>query len=48
MCGALMDNLKKNWQRCKFYTFPISFKKEILLRNANTFWISGGFLEGIL
>jgi hypothetical protein len=33
---AHMDDLrKKNWQRCKLYTFPISFKKEIVFNSCN-------------
>jgi hypothetical protein len=28
--GYLWTISKENWQRYKFYTFPISFKKEIV------------------
>jgi hypothetical protein len=28
--GTFGQFQKKNWQRYKFYTFPISFKKEIV------------------
>jgi hypothetical protein len=33
--GHLWTISKKNWQRYKFYTFPISFKEEIVYLIAN-------------